>query len=68
MTSIPISDSFASILNKATIVVTTVQMFEMMLVNIELMTVATPEISEFILVMMSPCFSEVKKEWDIVCR
>ena len=31
-------------------------------------TVLTPLISEFIRVMMSPCFSEVKKEWGICCR
>ena len=62
ITSMPINESLISILNKAITVVTTVHILEMIFVSVELITFATPEISEFILVMMSPCFSEVKKE------
>ena len=58
----------ASILKSATIVVTTVHMLDMIFVSTELITDATPDMSEFILVMMSPCFSEVKKECGIACR
>ena len=53
-------DRRKSILNKAITVVITVAMFETMFVSVELMTLDTPEISEFILVMISPCFSDVK--------
>ena len=61
ITSIPIIDKRKSILNRATTVVITVAILEMIFVRVELITLDTPEISEFILVMISPCFSEVKK-------
>ena len=54
--------------SRATRVVTTVAALLTMLESVPLMTVLTPLMSVFIRVMMSPCFSVVKKEWGIYCR
>ena len=41
---------------------------ETMLESVPEMTVLTPLMSVFMRVMISPCFSEVKKAWGMRCR
>ena len=48
--------------------VTTVAMLDTIFVSVLEMIVLTPLMSVFILVMMSPCFSVVKKECGMLCR
>ena len=54
--------------NRATRVVTTVAMLETMLERVPEITELTPEMSVFMRVMMSPCFSVAKKEWGMCWR
>ena len=54
--------------NSATSVVTTVAILLTMLESVPEMTELTPEMSVFMRVMMSPCFSVAKKEWGMCCR
>ena len=68
MTAMPTRASFQLMENRATRVVTTVAVLLTMLDRVPLMTELTPLMSVFMRVMMSPCFSVVKKEWGIYCR
>ena len=68
MTTMPTMASFQLMVKRATKVVTSVAILLTMDDRVPLMTELTPEISEFILVMMSPCFSVVKKEWGMYSR
>ena len=61
MTRMPTIASFQFMENRATSVVTTVAILLTMEARVLDITVDTPEISVFILVMISPCFSVVKK-------
>ena len=54
--------------NNATRLVTTVAVLETMFDSVPEITVLTPLISVFMRVMISPCFSEVKKACGICCR
>ncbi len=64
----PTSASRQLIVKSATSVVTTVAMFETMLESVPEITLLTPEMSVFMRVMMSPCFSEVKKACGMCWR
>ena len=59
---IPTIASFQLMVNKATNVVTTVTALLTIEDRVPLITELTPLISVFIRVMISPCFSVVKKE------
>ena len=64
----PTSASCQLIVNSATSVVTTTAILLTMLDNVPEITLETPEMSEFMRVMMSPCFSLVKNECGMCCR
>ena len=64
----PTSASCQLMVKRATSVVTTVAMFETMLLSVPEITELTPLMSVFMRVIMSPCFSEVKKAWGMCCR
>ena len=66
--AIPTIANFQSIENSATNVVITVAILLTMLDKVPLITVLTPLISVFILVIISPCFSVVKNECGICCK
>ena len=68
ITTIPTRARGALIENSAISVVMTVAMLLTILERVPDITLLTPLMSVFILVMMSPCFSVVKKEWGIYCR
>ena len=68
MTTMPAIASFQLIEKRATSVVITVARFETMLLSVPEMTELTPEMSVFMRVMMSPCFSLVKNECGMCCR
>ena len=68
MTRMPTQASCQDMLNRATSVVTTVATLLTMLVRVPEITEDTPLMSLFMRVMMSPCFSEVKKAWGMCCR
>ena len=65
---IPTSASCQLMLNRAKRVVATVSTLLTMLVRVPLTTEDTPEISLFMRVIMSPCFSVVKKLWAMYWR
>ena len=64
----PTSASFQLMENSAKSVVATVRTLLTMLVSVPLTTLDTPEMSLFMRVMMSPCFSVVKKLCAMYCR
>ena len=68
MTRIPTSASCQLIVNSATSVVTTTTMLLTMLLSVPEITLETPLMSEFMRVMMSPCFSLVKNACGMCCR
>ena len=68
ITTMPITASFQSMESRAITVVTTVAIFDTILVSVPLMTEPTPEISVFMRVMISPCFSVVKKACGMYSR
>ena len=64
----PTIASFQLMAKSATSVVIRVAAFETTLESVPEMTLLTPLISVFMRVMMSPCFSVVKKECGMYCR
>ena len=68
MTAIPTAARGTLMLKSAISVVTTVAMLLTMFESVPLMTELTPLMSVFMRVMMSPCFSLVKKECGMYCR
>ena len=68
ITSTPTMANCQLRVNRATRLVTTVAMALTAFDRVPEMTLETPEMSVFMRVMMSPCFSVVKKEWGMYCR
>ena len=68
ITTMPTQASCQLIVKRATSVVTTVAMFDTTEASVPEITELTPEMSVFMRVMMSPCFSLVKKECGMCCR
>ena len=66
--AIPTRASFGLMASSAMTVVTTVATLETTDVSVPEMTLDTPSMSEFMRVMMSPCFSVVKKLCGMLCR
>ena len=64
----PTSASCQLMVNSAARVVTTVVTLLTMEDRVPEITELTPDMSVFMRVMMSPCFSVVKKAWGICCR
>ena len=68
ITAMPTRASGVLMAKSAISVVITVAMLLTMLLSVPEITELTPDMSVFMRVMMSPCFSEAKKAWGMCCR